>query len=240
MSDSESSVGHFPSSSKWEFDDGVTRVFDDMIARSIPQYQVMRQTVSDVAAEFRIPDLAFLDLGCSRGESLEPLVRRFYGGNTFIGVDVSEPMLEAARERFRGQERVEIRKCDLRSEFPVGPSETCVVLSVLTLQFTPINYRQQILERAREAIAPGGAMILVEKVLGSGGRVDDLMVRNYHLTKERNGYGKDEIERKRLALEGVLVPVTAEWNVELLRRAGFSQADCFWRWMNFAAWVAIR
>jgi len=34
--------------------------------------------------------------------------------------------------------------------------------------------------------------------------------------------------------------VTARWNVELLRAAGFSDVDCVWRWHNFAAWLALR
>ena len=42
------------------------------------------------------------------------------------------------------------------------------------------------------------------------------------------------------SLEGVLVPVTASWNEELLAKAGFKQIDCFWRWMNFAGWIAIK
>ena len=50
----------------------------------------------------------------------------------------------------------------------------------------------------------------------------------------------DDIDRKALSLEGVLVPVTAKWNEELLQMAGFRQVDCFWRWMNFAGWIAIK
>jgi hypothetical protein len=59
-----------------------------------------------------------------------------------------------------------------------------------------------------------------------------------------NGYGEEEgeeeIERKRLSLEGVLVPVAAEWNEDLLRRAGFDEVECFWRCLNFAGSVAIK
>ena len=53
-------------------------------------------------------------------------------------------------------------------------------------------------------------------------------------------YTQEEIDRKRLSLEGVLVPVTAAWNEDMLRREGFRNVDCFWRWMNFAAWVAVK
>jgi tRNA (cmo5U34)-methyltransferase len=56
----------------------------------------------------------------------------------------------------------------------------------------------------------------------------------------RNGYTEAEVERKRLALEGVLVPVTAAWNEDLLFGAGFTSVDCFWRYLNFAGWVAVR
>ena len=46
------------------------------------------------------------------------------------------------------------------------------------------------------------------------------MTRLYHGLKRANGYGEEAIERKRLSLEGVLVPVTAAGNEDLLRGAG--------------------
>ena len=58
--------------------------------------------------------------------------------------------------------------------------------------------------------------------------------------KKGHGYTQEQIERKRLSLEGVLVPVTARWNEEMLRMAGFQQVDTFWRWMNFCGWVAVK
>ena len=40
------------------------------------------------------------------------------------------------------------------------------------------------------------------------------MMVAFHLEmKRRKGYSQEEIDRKRLSLEGVLVPVTAKWNV---------------------------
>ncbi len=66
------------------------------------------------------------------------------------------------------------------------------------------------------------------------------MVACYYSMKADNRHSEEEIDRKRLALEGVLVPVTARWNEELMASAGFQEIDCFWRWMNFAAWVAVK
>jgi tRNA (cmo5U34)-methyltransferase len=108
------------------------------------------------------------------------------------------------------------------------------------LQFTPIEYRQRIVQDIYDSTLPDGALILVEKVIGASSRIDNDMVSLYYALKANNGYSQEQIERKRLSLEGVLVPVTAKWNEELLHTAGFGRVDCFWRWMNFAGWLAIK
>lgn len=232
---------------RWEFDSDVTDAFDDMLARSIPQYDVMRRTVFDVARRFVVPRTAVVDLGCSRGEALFPFVAAFGAQNRFVGVEVSEPMLAAARERFAPAESatswiggplVDVRRGDLRTYYP--PEEASVVLSVLTLQFVPIEYRTRVVGHAFESLVDGGALLLVEKVIGGGPRIDALLTDLYVEHKQRNGYTDEAIVRKAAALEGVLVPVTAEMNVGLLREAGFRAVECFWRWANFAGWVAVK
>ena len=59
-------------------------------------------------------------------------------------------------------------------------------------------------------------------------------------TREKIAALRAELEAKSRALEGVLVPVTARWNEDMLRAAGFAQVDCVWRCMNFAAWLAVK
>jgi len=150
-------------------------------------------------------------------------------------------MLRAARTRFRSlieAGAVQILDLDLRQGFPRVSAS--VILSVLTIQFTPMEHRLRILEDIHAALLPGGAFILIEKVIGATAALDRDFVELYHEFKRASGYTREEIERKRLSLEGVLVPVTAGWNEELLKTAGFKQADCFWRWMNFAGWIAIK
>lgn len=222
---------------RWDFDDDVTAVFDDMLERSIPQYNIMRQSVIDIGLQYVQPDTWVIDLGCSRGEALAPFVDQCKD-NRFLGIEVSEPMMLASRYRFAGNEKVVIRHADLRTHYP--QEKASVTLSILTLQFIPIEYRQRLIQQMYDNTVSGGVVILVEKVLGATASIDALMVELYYRLKGANGYTQEQIERKRLSLEGVLVPVTATWNVELLQQAGFRQTDCFWRWMNFAGWIAIR
>jgi tRNA (cmo5U34)-methyltransferase len=228
-------------SGKWTFDGDVTAAFDDMLERSIPQYDVMRDAVFTLGKTFVQPQTDIVDIGCSRGAALEPFVKQFGAYNRYVALDVSEPMLLAARERFAGMiaaHVVEVNRFDLRTGYPAV--KTSLTLSVFTLQFIPIEHRQRVFQDIYDHTIAGGALILVEKVLGETARIDKLLVDRYYKMKADNGYSQDAIERKRLSLEGVLVPVTSRWNVELMRQAGFREVDCFWRWCNFAAWVAVR
>lgn len=226
---------------RWAFDEEVSRVFEDMLWRSIPGYAVMRELVSKVAARHVKPDTTVLDLGCSRGGALAELMARVPepGRVGWWGVEVSEPMVKAARDRFSGHRNVVIDHLDLRDNFPRG-QQLSVVMAVLTLQFIPVEHRARLVRRAAESLASDGVLVVVEKVLGDGAWGDELLVADYYDFKRANGYTQDEIDRKRLALEGVLVPQTEGANVDMFLRNGFSEVQAFWRHLNFAGWLARR
>jgi len=226
---------------RWQFDRDVTDVFENMLARSIPQYSTMRALVFELGSTLVQPGTTIIDIGCSKGDALGPFVQQFGTANCYIGVELSEPMLEAARHRFAAlieQRIVDIRRLDLRTEYP--PEMASLTLAVLTIQFTPIECRHRIMQRIAGHTLPRGGIILVEKIRGSTAYLDELLTRRYYELKALNGYTAEQIARKRLALEGVLVPVSARRNEDLLREAGFNQVECFWRWCNFAGWIAIK
>ena len=226
----------------WEFDKGVTEVFEDMLERSIPDYKKMR-TASSALAFASGPVDRVLDIGCSNGLALRRLDKyaetEGHKIHRLVGLDVSEPMLEKAEEECPDNNRYYFLNHDLREHFPFPHESFDVVLSVLTLQFVPLIHRLWIMDEVHRILTPGGRLIFVEKVLGNG-PLDENMVEVYHDHKRDMGYTEEQIERKKLSLEGVMVPITSSWNEELLDKAGFAVRDCFWRWMNFSGWVAIK
>lgn len=232
-------VIHIPDKDKWEFDEKVTSIFEDMLKRSIPQYQVMRNCVASLARAYAKESGLIVDLGCSRGDTIESLMTAIAVPCRYIGIDISEPMIATATERFSNFNNVEIEKIDLRKDYP-NVENVCLTLLILSLQFIPMEYRQVLLKKAYQSTVPGGALILVEKVLGATADINNLMVDAYYDLKQDNGYSTYEIERKRLSLEGVLVPLASRENEQMLRDAGYGQIDCFWRWMNFSGWIAIK
>ncbi|MDH5763189.1 MAG: tRNA (cmo5U34)-methyltransferase, partial [Nitrospinota bacterium] len=108
------------------------------------------------------------------------------------------------------------------------------------LQFIPPKRRVTMLKRIYKGLRPGGGLILIEKVRGESDGLNDLFIEQYHAFKQSQGYSKLEISKKREALEQVLIPLKPEKNRDLLVRAGFRQVDIFFKWFNFAGFLAVK
>jgi len=50
---------------------------------------------------------------------------------------------------------------------------------------------------------------------------------------------KEDVKPPAVKALAILDP-SAALAADALRAGGFRQVDCFWRWMNFAGWVAVR
>jgi len=221
---------------KWEFNAEVTEVFDDMLARSIPDYEGMRRITTELAKRFAQEGTSIVDLGCSRGAALKPIMKELENLDVrYMGLEISDPMVEAAKKEIP---TADVRKFDLRENYPKVISS--VTLSILTLQFIPIEYRQRIIQDVYDSLTPNGVFIFVEKILGADSYADNVFVNTYLNRKGANGYTQEQINSKRRSLEGVLVPVTDKWNKELLTDAGFKHVDCYWRHLNFAGWFGVK
>lgn len=226
------------------FDDRVVQVFDDMVSRSVPFYTEAQHMQTDLITQF-LPeeDALVCDLGCSTGTTIDLLTRhpRCPGTAKFIGYDNSEPMLAEAAHKLAepiAQERVRLLDVDLNAGIELP--ECNVVLMNWTLQFVRPLYRETLVRRIFETLRPGGALFLSEKVLVSDSMLNRLYIDFYLNYKRTQGYSDTEIVRKREALENVLIPYRVEENIELLNRCGFGTVDIYFRWFNFACFLAVK
>lgn len=225
-------------SGKWSFDQEVSEVFDNMLERSIPDYENMRRLVFSIGSRYVMPDTAIMDIGCSNGIAAFPFAKRFDNDNELYLLDVSEAMLNICKEKYKGFQNVYVKHHDLRSGVPEVKSS--LILSILTIQFTPIEYRKKIIKSIFDSLVHGGCFIMVEKVLGNSADLDSMFVDEYYSMKRDHQYTNEQIESKRKSLEGVLVPITSDWNIDILRDAGFRQVDVFWRYLNFVGYIALK
>lgn len=235
-----SSVKHTPKegSSTWVFDESVAVCFDDMLPRSVPNYIECQ----DMIVRFSLPVLGkggtVLDLGVSTASTF----RRLHAALpkdvvcNYVGVDVSKPMLEQAEKNFP---QALYSDTSAQEVFKYHPCNPKVVILSLTLQFIPIEHRQEIIRNCYNQMPKGSVLFLYEKCLGSDSWEEDLYTNYYYARKRSNGYSTESIQAKRKSLENVLVPVTYEFNRSLLSREGFKVVTLN-RWCNFCLFAAYK
>lgn len=226
---------------EWSFDESVSFVFDDMLKRSIPGYDDMREAVLRMVEPIAPNGGFVLDMGCSHGEMIEKMQKKF--GNTlhlsYVGLDYSAAMVSKARQRFSNDDSVSIVHADLR-EVELARLRYDIILSVLTLQFIPVEYRQELLRQVHNSLTHNGCFILVEKVLGENHISQDHLVSVYLQMKKDNHYTDEQIESKRKSLENVLVPLRTSENIRMLKEAGFTTIQPFWQNLNFVGIYASK
>jgi tRNA (cmo5U34)-methyltransferase len=249
-----SSVDHVLPTGPWTFDAEVARVFDDMVARSIPDYVTMRHLVQDLAAAYVLEGSTVVDLGVATGEGLVRVMagppadradatrRPTPTGVDYVGIDNSPDMLARAHERLDGLPGVTLIRHDLSLGLPPAVykhESASVVLDVLTSHFIPLDRRYRLFRQVYDVLGTGGVFITVAKVAPTG-PFDKLFTTLYHDFKAGEGYSREEIAAKARSLEGVLVPDRSAWLGQQLWGAGFAHAECFWRHLNFAGFIALK
>lgn len=226
---------------EWSFNEDVANVFDDMLGRSIPGYENMRDTVIRMISPIVTNGGHILDLGCSHGEMIAKLIKDLGSSMyvNYVGIDSSTAMVSKARKRFADDERVTIVHGNI-ADAEIQRLRYDSILSILTLQFIPVEHRQDILKQIHDALTPNGCFILVEKVLGESSSGQDHLVSVYHQMKKDNGYSEEQVEAKRVSLQNVLVPLRASENIRMLKSAGFSVVQPFWQNLNFVGIYASK
>lgn len=219
----------------FKFDGDVSICFDDMLSRSIPDYENMRALVYSIGKNFAKSGDTVLDLGSSLGRGYQLFAEQ---GCKVVSCDVSPDMVKRQTDLFGGMPNVDIRLCDVAKDFPKVKAD--LVLSILTLQFIPIEDRVLVIRNIAKSLEKGAAAIIVEKVIGSTAELSELFISEYYAIKLRNGYTEKQIRSKRSSLEFSMSPTTEIENKRMLLEAGFSQVETFWRFLNFAGFIAIK
>lgn len=227
-------------SATWKFDENIVPIFDDHVRKHVPFYDELHQLITDISGWF-LEDLTNVyDVGTSIGEVIANIQHSYPDRKLNIyGIDNSYFMAEKAAKLFKDDINVTIMHGDaVNNTFKI--ENASLVTSVLTLQFIKEKYRQSLVDRIYEGLNPGGGFILVEKVIGSSAKFNEIWVETYHEMKVRNGVTEKDVIDKSRAIRGILKPLTVDENINMLQKAGFEKIDTFFKWGNFAGFLAIK
>lgn len=226
----------------FSFDEKVVQVFPDMIKRSVPGYSQILGMAGVIARRYVPENGRVYDLGASLGAATFSVAEQLSELEQveLITVDNSPAMTERCTQLLAEtlpNRSVTTLCADIRT-LDYQPCD--LILLNFTLQFLPPEDRQPLIKRLFQALRPGGALILSEKIHFTDPRQAQLLYELHHDFKRANGYSDMEISQKRTALEDVLRTDTPEQQLQRLNQAGFSFNTLWFQYLNFASFLALK
>jgi len=223
-------------SKKFEFDEAVASVFDDMLSRSVPFYDEVRKLIISLILSEQEDGKKVLDLGSSTAKFLLDLHSKMDANMVLKGLDNSPAMLERAQQKCQAfGADISLELADMLT---YDYEDEDVIVANYTLQFIRPMQRLELVKKIYDGLNDDGLFIFSEKVVFEDKKLDKQMIDIYYDYKKRQGYSEYEIAQKREALENVLIPFTIEENIRMCKDAGFSQVDTVFQWANFVTFVA--
>jgi SAM-dependent methyltransferase len=165
-----------------------------------------------------------LDLGTGDGRLLA-LLRIDRPAMLGVALDFSEPMLAAARQRFAGDERIELVEHDLAEPLPALGRFDAVVSS-MAIHHLEHERKRSLYGEVLELLEPGGVFANFEHVASPTHRLHLAFFAAIGEPLE------DEDPSDRL--------LDAESQLRWLRELGFDDVDCYWKWLEMALLIGVK
>ena len=166
-----------------------------------------------------------LDLGTGDGTILA-LVLDAFPQATGMAVDFSPAMLEAARQRFAGDGRVEIVDHDLDRPLPRDWGTFDAVVSAFAIHHCTDERKRSLYAEVFDLVEPGGVFCNLEHVSSPTPAL--------HLRfLDAIGFTPDEEDPSNKLLD-------VETQLRWLREIGFTDVDCHWKWLELALLAGVK
>ncbi len=189
----------------------------DRIPHRMEGEAVLREFVPEKVARI-------LDLGSGDGRLLALLLadRRDTEG---IALDFSPTMLAAARERFRGDNRIQVVEHNLNDPLPaLGRFD--LIVSSFAIHHCTDQRKRGLYSEIYAALTPGGLFFNLEHVAPASARLHARFLRSLGITEA------DEDPSNKLA--------SVETQLQWLREIRFHDVDCHWKWLELALFGGTR
>lgn len=221
---------------KFEFDEAVASVFDDMLSRSVPFYDEVRALVISLILAEEEEGKKVLDLGSSTAKFLLDLHSKMTTKMYLKGLDNSQAMVDRAEQKCQAfGAKIELELADM---LRYAYKDEDVIVANYTLQFIRPMQRLELIQKLYDGLKDDGVFIFSEKVVFKDKLLDKEMIDIYYAYKKEQGYSEYEIAQKREALENVLIPFTIEENIQMCKDAGFKNIETVFQWANFVTFIA--
>lgn len=226
---------------KERFDNDVERFSDlETAQQAVVDARVMLELISKLAVSIKPDTENMLDIGAGAGNNTIAILREKPGINCDL-VDISLPMLERAKERISKEKAGEIRlfNSDFRDlTLPHSHYDLIIAAAVLHHLRDDEDW-EKTFKKIYELLKPGGAFLISDMVHHQHEAIHNVMWDRYGDHLESIG-GRDYREEVFNYIEMEDSPRSLSYQLDLMKRVGFSSVDVLHKNSCFAAFIGIK
>ncbi|WP_347157725.1 class I SAM-dependent methyltransferase [Pontibacter chitinilyticus] len=198
------------------------------------------ELITDAAKYTNPAATTLLDIGCGAGNyTLKMLFKLPHLSCTLI--DLSQPMLDRARERVAAETKGEVltRQSDIR-EIELGAAQYDIVLAGAVLHHLREEQEwEQVFRKIYKALKPGGSFWISDLVVQELEAVTALFWNKYGAYLEQLG-GAAFKEKVLAYIDKEDTPRSATFQLELMKKVGFTKVEVLHKNLCFAAFGGVK
>lgn len=203
-------------------------IYDKFRKSIIPNFDDLYGVLVELA-DLNMENPRILDLGAGTGLLTKYLLEKYPGGH-FQLMDLSEEMLNIAKDRFNGFENFEYIPADYVKKPFDGNFD--LVVSSLSIHHLKHDEKQILNKKIFNHLKKGGIFLNADQVMGPQNFSEKMYQKNWFAKIEESQmddeYKKPAIERMKFDN-----PATLEENLNWLEEAGFVDVDVYYKYYNF-------
>lgn len=184
--------------------------------------------------QFSTDSPKILDIGAGTG-LLSSFVLSKYPKAEITLIDQAENMLELAKERFAGIPQIKYIKADY-TEYCFSEKYDAII-SALSIHHLEDEKKKKLYYDCFARINKNGIFVNAEQVQSPFPEIEDKMISMWHGYVKKSDISLEELEAYYVRT-GFDKTTTLNKQLDWLLDAGFTQADCIFKYLNFAVFFA--
>jgi len=209
--------------------DAISKKYDEQRKKFIPCFDdFYGATVSVASVDSENP--AILDIGAGTGLLSAFLMKR-YPEASFTLIDISEKMLDMAKDRFENNSNVKYIAADY-SKYDFADKYD-IVISALSIHHLEDEEKEELYKKSYSILKENGIFINADQVHGETPFIENLNKTTWRQYVETSGLPEEEIlagyERVKLDKDTSLGQ-----QLDWLKEAGFCDVSCIYKYYQFA------
>ena len=228
----------------WQKED-VSQHYLEQVRGGIPFGAEQTKMMIQIINHFK-PNLnKVMDLGCGNGFLSEVILRSFPNASSIL-LDHSEPMIQAAQHHMRAfSDRCEIILGDFSDSILkyAEPNSVDCIVSGFAIHHLTHEKKKQLYKDIYSLLTDGGIFINIEHTASATPEIerlyDELFIDHLTIHNKR--------DREEVAIEYFNRPdkddnilERVDIQVNWLREIGFKHADCYFKWLELAAFGGVK